>query len=142
MNPDRSARLIGGAFMGAGVAHFARPDFFESIVPRWIPNARLANLGSGAAEILCGAAMFPRRTRRAAAFGLLAILAAVYPANVDMYLNDVDFSAGEDGKMTRVEGAEGVKTRNLVRLPVQFLFAWMVRRHTRPVEPVGPGAGR
>lgn len=131
---DRSARIIGGMFAGAGISHFARPDFFEAIVPRWFPNAALANQASGAAEIVCGLAMFPRRTRRAAAFGLLAILIGVFPANVDMYLNDVDMQPDEDGKMTRVEGAEGVRTRNLIRLPFQFVFAFFVWRHTRRTE--------
>lgn len=131
---DRSARIIGGMFAGAGISHFARPDFFEAIVPRWFPNAALANQASGAAEIVCGLAMFPRRTRRVAAFGLLAILAGVFPANVDMYVNDVDVQPDEDGKMSRVEGAEGVRTRNLIRLPFQFVFAFFVWRHTRRVE--------
>ena len=34
---------IGAAFVGAGVAHFARPDFFEAIVPRWMPSPAAAN---------------------------------------------------------------------------------------------------
>jgi uncharacterized membrane protein len=134
MNSDRSARLIGGAFAGAGVTHFARPDFFEAIVPRWVPNAKFANEVSGAAEIVCGLAMIPRRTRRMAAFGLLGLLAGVFPANVDMYLNDVELGKGDDGKAIRVEGAEGVRTRNAVRLPFQFLFAWLVWRHTRDAQ--------
>ncbi|MEZ5244475.1 MAG: hypothetical protein R2707_05200 [Acidimicrobiales bacterium] len=131
---DRSARVIGAMFAGAGSAHFARPDFFEAIVPRWFPNPKFANQASGAAEIVCGLAMFPRRTRRWAAFGLLGILAGVFPANVDMYLHDVDMSPGDDGRMERVENAEGVRTRNLVRLPVQFVFAALVWRHTRRVS--------
>lgn len=134
MSSSRSARLIGGAFVGAGVSHFARPDFFEAIVPRWFPNPPLTNQVSGAAEIVCGLAMFPRRTRRMGAFGLLAILVAVFPANVDMYLNDVDVVAGDDGKMARVEDADGVRARNTIRLPFQFLFAWLVWRHARPAR--------
>ena len=123
---DRSARLAGALFAGAGVAHFARPDFFEAIVPRWVPKPALANQVSGAAEIVCGMAMFPRRW---AAVGLLAILVAVFPANVDMYVNDVDLAPGPDGRMARVEQAEGVRTRNLVRLPFQAVFALLVWRH-------------
>ena len=132
---DRSAWVIGGMFAGAGIAHFARPDFFESIVPRWFPNPRLANQASGVAEIVCGVAMFPRRTRRWASFGLLGILAGVFPANLDMYLHDVDMVPGDGGRMERVENADGVRTRNLVRLPFQFLFAALVWRHTRRVSP-------
>lgn len=132
MNDDRSAQLIGAAFVGAGTAHFARPDFFEAIVPRWFPDARMANRVAGAAELALGLAMFPRRTRRVAALGLLGLMAAVYPANVDMCLNDVDLGRDEDAKAVRIEGAEGVRSRNLARLPFQFLFAWLVWRHTRP----------
>ena len=128
---DSSARVIGAMFTGAGVTHFARPDFFEAIVPRWFPNAKFANQASGAAEIVCGLGMFPRRTRRASAFGLLGILVGVFPANLDMYVNDIDMVPGDDGKMERVEGAENVRTRNLIRLPFQFVFAALVWRHTR-----------
>jgi uncharacterized membrane protein len=128
---DRSARLVGGAFVAAGVAHFARPDFFEAIVPRWFPDARSANQGSGAAEIVLGLGMFPRRTRRASARGLLVLLAAVFPANVDMYLHDVDLERDADGRVDRVEDVPGVRARNLARLPVQLLFAWFVGRHAR-----------
>jgi len=132
---DRSAWAIGSMFAGAGVAHFARPDFFEAIVPRWFPNPKVANQVSGVAEIACGVAMFPRRTRRWASFGLLGILAGVFPANVDMYLHDVDMVPGADGRMERVENAGGVRTRNLTRLPFQFVFAVLVWRHTRRVSP-------
>lgn len=138
---DRSARVVGALFAGAGVAHFARPDFFEAIVPRWVPNPALANQVSGAAEIACGVAMIPRRTRPWAALGLLAILAAVFPANVDMYVNDVDLAPGPDGRMARVEQAEGVRTRNLVRLPFQAVFALLVWRHV-PRRPSTPEASR
>ena len=128
---DRSARIVGGAFVAAGVAHFTRPDFFEAIVPRWFPNARLANQGSGAAEIVLGLGMFPRRTRWVSARGLLVLLGGVFPANVDMYVNDVDLERDREGRVTRVEDAPGVRGRNLARLPVQLLFAWAVGRHTR-----------
>jgi uncharacterized membrane protein len=76
-------------FTGAGVMHFVRPDFFESIVPDWFPNPKLANQVSGAAELTLGLGLLPPATRRAAAFGLIGLLAAVFPANVDMAINNV-----------------------------------------------------
>ncbi len=75
--------------------------------------------------------MFPRRTRRRAAWGLLGLIVAVYPANIDMYLHDVDIRPDQDGRIQRVEGSESARTRNLLRLPLQFVFAWLVWRHTR-----------
>lgn len=131
---DRSAHLVGAFFAGAGVMHFVRPDFFEAIVPRWFPSPKLANQASGAAEIVLGLGMLPRRTRPLAARGLLALTAAVYPANIDMALNDVAVKPGEDGRMERVEGIEAARTVNLVRLPMQFVMAWAIWRHLRRSE--------
>ena len=54
---DRSAYAVGTFFAGAGVMHFARPDFFEAIVPRWFPSPKFANQASGAAEIVLGLGM-------------------------------------------------------------------------------------
>ncbi len=100
--------------------HFARPDFFEAIVPDWFPDRRLANYASGAAEIALGLGLLPARTRRASALGLIALVAAVFPANVDMAMNDVEVKP-VDGKMTRSVGtAEGAgRIVNWVRLPMQ-----------------------
>ncbi|NIR34776.1 MAG: hypothetical protein GWN79_01075 [Actinobacteria bacterium] len=126
-----SARIIGGASVGVGILHFVRQDFFEAMVPRWFPDPKAANLLSGGAEIALGLAMFPRRTRRRAAWGLLGLIVAVYPANIDMYLHDVDIRPDQDGRIQRVEGSESARTRNLLRLPLQFVFAWLVWRHTR-----------
>lgn len=128
---DRSAQVLGTFFTGAGVMHFVRPDFFEAIVPRWFPSPKVANQASGAAEIVLGLGMFPRRTRPLAARGLLYLTAAVYPANLDMALKDVAVLPDDDGRMARVEGVDGARVPNLVRLPFQVLFAWALRRHTR-----------
>lgn len=124
---------VGGVFAAAGVAHFAVPSFFEAIVPRWFPDAKLANQVSGAAEIALGVAMIPRHTRPLAARGLLVLLAAVFPANIDMAVNRVGVVKGDDGGFVRDEG--GVDdARNWIRLPFQAVFAWSVARHLRPVS--------
>ncbi len=112
--------------------HFARPDFFEAIVPDWFPDRRLANHVSGAAEIALGLGLLPARTRRASALGLIALVAAVFPANIDMAINDVEVKP-VDGKMTRSVGtAEGSgRIVNWVRLPMQVPMAvalWRIAR--------------
>ena len=78
--------------------HFAKPDFFEAIVPDWFPNAKVANQVSGAAEIALGLGMLSPRTRRASAWGLVALTTIVFPANVDMALNKVEVQPA-DGRM-------------------------------------------
>ncbi|MEQ8839352.1 MAG: hypothetical protein RIB98_00060 [Acidimicrobiales bacterium] len=135
---DRSAYVLGVMFASAGAAHFAKPDFFEAVVPRWFPNPALTNQVSGAAEIALGVAMVPRRTRRVAAFGLLALLAVVFPANVDMYVKNVKIASGEDGRLERIEGVEATRRANLIRLPFQFVFGALVWRHTRKIPSITP----
>lgn len=106
--------------------HFAKPDFFEAIVPDWFPDAKLANQVSGAAEIALGLGMFSPRTRRASALGLLALTALVFPANVDMAVNDVEVTP-VDGKLQRRVGtASG--PQNWIRLPMQLPLAWWLWR--------------
>ena len=62
--------------------------------------------------------------------GSLVLLVAVYPANIDMFINDVDVQTNASGVAERIVDAEGVRLRNFIRLPFQFLFM-VVWRHTR-----------
>lgn len=108
-------------FTSAGVAHFTKPDFFEAIVPDWFPNARLTNRISGAAEIALGLGLLVPRMRRLSAYGLIALLIVVFPANIDMAVNRVEVKK-IDGRMTRSVGtANG--PQNWVRLPMQIPVA-------------------
>ncbi len=121
-----SPYVAGALFTGAGVMHFAKPDFFESIVPDWFPNAKLTNQVSGAAEIALGLGMLSPRTRRASALGLIALTAIVFPANVDMAVNRVEVTP-TDGRMTRKVGA-ATGPQNWIRLPMQAPVMWWLWR--------------
>jgi uncharacterized membrane protein len=81
----RSRRLLGVVFLGAGVNHFAIPAHYERIVPPSMKGrARSIVAISGVAEILGGIGVLMPWTRRAAGLGLVALLAAVFPANLYM----------------------------------------------------------
>ncbi|MFD9691706.1 hypothetical protein ACFWXO_38775 [Kitasatospora sp. NPDC059088] len=85
MSADRSARLLSGLLLGAGVAHFAVPRPFDAIVPRALPGRpRDWTHLSGLAELAVGAAVAHPRTRRAGALAAAALFTAVLPANVRM----------------------------------------------------------
>ena len=71
-------------FVGAGVMHFVRPEPFVKIVPPQLPKPRALVFWSGVAEVLGGVGLLIPKLRRPAGFGLLALLAAVFPANVYM----------------------------------------------------------
>lgn len=123
-----SALVAGVFFTGAGVAHFARPDFFESIVPDWVPDAPLANRVSGAAELACGLGMFHPTTRKVSALALTALTVAVFPANVDMAVHAVE-PKRVDGRFTRSVGTANGPA-NWIRLPLQLpLLWWLWKEH-------------
>ncbi|WP_460574506.1 DoxX family protein [Hymenobacter coalescens] len=75
---------LSALMLTAGVMHFAEPRPFVRIVPPQLPAPEALVYLSGAAEIGLGLLLLPRRTRRPAAWGLVLLLLAVFPANVYM----------------------------------------------------------
>jgi uncharacterized membrane protein len=82
-----SRRALAAFFTTTGVLHFAIPRSYEAMMPPSLPAHREAVIVSGIAEIAGGAAVLPPSTRRFARWWLLALLVAVFPANVHMALN-------------------------------------------------------
>jgi len=80
-----SQRSLAAFFIGAGVNHFVMPRTYEQIVPpRLQGNAVRVVQVSGIAELAGGLAVLSERTRRPAGLWLIALLAAVFPANLYM----------------------------------------------------------
>jgi uncharacterized membrane protein len=82
-----SQKLLAGFFALAGLLHFIRPRAYEAIMPPYVPRHREAVKVSGVAELAGGLAVLRPATRPAARWWLLALLAAVFPANVHMALH-------------------------------------------------------
>ena len=82
--PHWSLYVLAALFVGAGLLHFLKPTFYLRIMPPALPAPRLLVALSGAAEVVGGLGLLLPATRRAAAWGLLALLLAVFPANVYM----------------------------------------------------------
>lgn len=81
----RSEKLLAAFLFVAGVAHFVNPEFFDAIVPPWLPGTpRLATYVSGIAEIVVAIGIGFRRSRRIALWAAAALFIAVYPANLYM----------------------------------------------------------
>ena len=74
-------------FTVAGLNHFHMPDVYLSIIPPYLPWPRELVAISGVAEVLGGIGILIPPVRRLAAWGLIALLLAVLPANVQMALH-------------------------------------------------------
>jgi uncharacterized membrane protein len=111
--------LLAAFFIGAGVNHFVMPRPYEQIVPpRLQDEAKRLVLLSGVAEIAGGVGVLLPWTRRVSGLGLVALLAAVFPANVHM--------AREPGRFRRIP-----RWALYARLPLQplmMLWAWRATR--------------
>jgi uncharacterized membrane protein len=80
-----SLRLLANLFIGTGVNHFVMPRAYEAIVPPQLKgHAKRVVQISGVAEVAGGVGVLVPATRRLSGLGLIALLAAVFPANVYM----------------------------------------------------------
>ena len=104
-------------FVAAGIWHFVHPATYLAIMPPRLPQPWALVYLSGIFEILGGLGLLPARTRRLAGWGLLALLLAVFPANVYMAL--IHEQLGIPGWV-----AWG-------RLPLQLPLLWWVWRVMR-----------
>jgi uncharacterized membrane protein len=108
-------------YIVAGTMHFIKPDAYLRIMPPYIPWHLVMVRISGGFEILGGLGLTVPRTRRAAAWGLVALLIAVFPANVFMATNPIDAGATSIASVLRWG-----------RLPLQLLLVWWLLWCTRP----------
>jgi uncharacterized membrane protein len=83
--------LLSVLMVFAGAMHFIAPGGYVRIVPRWLPAPHALVSVSGACEILGGLGLLIPATRAWAAWGLIALFVAVFPANVNMALNHIGF---------------------------------------------------
>jgi uncharacterized membrane protein len=113
--------ITAGFFIGAGVMHFIIPGWYARIIPAWLPQPMLLGYVAGVAEIAGGAGLLPAPTRRPAAVGLIVLLAAVFPAHLEL--------------LQQAE-ARGLGWPVIVvcwlRMPLQPLLMWWVWRVAGP----------
>jgi uncharacterized membrane protein len=72
-------------FISAGIGHFVATDFFLKIMPPYLPLHLPIVLVSGVIEIVLGILLLVPRYSRLAAWGIIALLIAVFPANIHVY---------------------------------------------------------
>jgi uncharacterized membrane protein len=118
-----SQRLLAAFFVFAGTMHFVIPRSYEAIMPPYLPRHREAVAVSGVAEIAGGLMVIHPRTRSLAGAWLVALLAAVFPANVHMALHP-DQVRGLDPKRV----PRWALWARLALQPLIMLWAWRATR--------------
>ena len=101
----------------AGINHFRSPRMYIKIIPDSFPNPKVLNGLSGAAEIVLGILLMVPFFTRFAGWGIIALLIAIFPANLFMYKNK--------------KASFGLpKWILLLRLPLQILFILWAYQYT------------
>lgn len=120
--PQKVFLVIAACFYAfAGVLHFLKTAMYLRIMPPYVPFPLAMVYISGAAEIAGGLGLLIPPVRRAAAWGLVALLIAVFPANIYMATNPVE------------AGAASLSAAALYgRLLLQPIFIWWVLWCTKP----------
>ena len=106
--------VFAALFIIGGVGHFVAPGSYEKIMPPYLPWHRTLVLVSGVFEIALGVLLLVPRFSPLAAWGLIALLVAVFPANIYLYQHQ--------------EILPGPPLLHLLRLPLQVLligWAWV-----------------
>lgn len=117
--------LLGACLAAAGANHFRVPEFYVSIMPAYLPWHRELVYLSGAIEIALGVLLFFDASRRLAAWGAVALMVAVFPANLQMALNSALYPQFSPAALW-------------IRLPGQALLLawawWLTRTESRPMR--------
>tara|TARA_R110001592_G_scaffold40042_2_gene131617 strand:- start:571 stop:969 length:399 start_codon:yes stop_codon:yes gene_type:complete len=100
-------------FMIGGIAHFVVADFFMMAMPDYLGYHKEIVIISGVFEILGAIGILVPQTRLLAGYCLIALIVAVYPANINMALHPEKYKDISEWFL-------------YIRLPFQFLFIWFV----------------
>jgi uncharacterized membrane protein len=116
---DAARVLLAFAFMIAACLHFIS-DVELQIIPPFLPWRRAALYITGALEFLGGVGLLIPRFQRAAAWGLVALLVAVFPANIYHAVAHIKLGGITDSSLY-----------HWIRLPLQGVFIWWALWYTR-----------
>jgi uncharacterized membrane protein len=122
-NDIRTGALV--ALMGgAGVGHFAKPEFFDPLVPKQLGSARTWVYASGAVEIACAVLLARRSTRKIGGYLATATVIGVFPGNIQSVI---------DGGVASAKPPFNTRATAIARLPFQIPMvrtAWKIARES------------
>ena len=114
---------LGLFLIKVGIIHFTEPDWFEPIVPKIPGSAKFWVYISGAAEITLGIGLIIPLLRKWSGYATAAFLILIYPANLNMWINNLELG----------DGTSLSPTGHFIRLIIQVLAVtgciWISRNH-------------
>ncbi|NIJ53099.1 DoxX family protein [Dyadobacter arcticus] len=110
--------FMASLYMLAGTMHFIRPKTFLRIMPHYMPHPLQLVYLSGFCEIIFGLMLIIPNTRHFGAWLIIALLIAVFPANIQM---TIDFYHHKNPYLWVT----------ILRLPLQFVLIWWAWLYTR-----------
>ncbi|PKP14714.1 MAG: DoxX family protein [Bacteroidetes bacterium HGW-Bacteroidetes-23] len=102
----------------AGCNHFRNPRLYLKIIPPFFSKPKLLNIISGLAEIVLGILLCIPQTTVLAAWGIILLLVAVFPANLYMFQNER-------------AGLGLPKWVRFIRLPLQLVLIFWAYHYTK-----------
>ena len=120
--PTASRYALAAVMAGAGVSHFLVPKYYERIIPRGLGHEHFLVQASGMVEIGCAALLANRRTARLGGWASVALLIAVFPANVQMAI---------DGGVADASFPANSAAASWARLPLQIPLIWWAATFAR-----------
>lgn len=128
--PSVPALLLIAILGLAGVGHFVAPEFFDRIVPEWMPGSeRWVTYASGVVEVVAAVLIAVPRTRRFGGWFAFATFLGVYPANIQAAL---------DGGMAEMEPPFDSALAAWLRLPLQLPLLWLAWKVAHEPPAVSP----
>ncbi len=105
-------------YVAAGIYHFVNPKLYLKIMPTYLPWHLQLIYISGVIEIVLGVLLIPEETRTIAAWLIIAMLIAIFPANIQMA---VTFWQKNNSSLWMA----------IARLPLQGVLIWMAWLYTK-----------
>lgn len=112
---SRPTLALAVLFAASGVGHFAFADAYARAIPEWLPHRAFLVSVSGVLELLGAIGLLIPAVRVWAGWGLLALLVAVFPANIQIL-----------STVRATGGPLWMEMLLWIRLPLQFALIWWV----------------
>ena len=113
--------LMAVGYIAAGIMHLLFPRGYLRIMPAWVPAPLMAVYASGVIEILFALLLLPVATRAVAAWLIIVMLVAIFPANIQMVINFRD----QHSRYLWLA---------IARLPLQLVLIWWAWYYTRTIK--------